>query len=64
MNKAIEKMILKTEITLITKKTRKETKIFVSDIWEDGKIFVGMYTNRFGELAIKHFDMSKYDYCL
>lgn len=57
-------MVLKQEITLVTKKTRKEFKVFVSDIWEDGRIFVGFYTNRFGELAIKHFDMTQYDFYL
>ena len=57
-------MVLKNEITLVTKKTKKETKVFVSDIWENGRIFVGLYTNRFGELAIKHFDMTQYDFYL
>lgn len=57
-------MVLKNEITLVTKKTKKETKVFVSDIWENGRIFVGWYTNRFGELAIKHFDMTQYDFYL
>ena len=57
-------MVLKNEITLVTKKTKKETKVFISDIWENGRIFVGWYTNRFGELAIKHFDMTQYDFYL
>lgn len=57
-------MVLKNEITLVTKKTKKETKVFVSDIWENGRIFVGFYTNRFGDLAIKHFDMTQYDFYL
>jgi len=57
-------MVLKNEITLVTKKTKKETKVFVSDIWENGRIFVGIYTNRFGDLAIKHFDMTQYDFYL
>lgn len=57
-------MVLKNEVTLVTKKTKKETKVFVSDIWENGRIFVGFYTNRFGELAIKHFDMTQYDFYL
>ena len=55
-------MVLKNEVTLVTKKTKKETKVFVSDIWENGRIFVGFYTNRFGDLAIKHFDMTQYDF--
>ena len=57
-------MVLKNEITLVTKKTKKETKVFVSDIWENGRIFVGFYTNRFGDIAIKHFDMTQYDFYL
>lgn len=57
-------MVLKNEVTLVTKKTKKETKVFVSDIWENGRIFVGFYTNRFGDLAIKHFDMTQYDFYL
>lgn len=64
MSDMLMKLIIKTEVTLVTKKTRKEFKVFVSDIWEDGNIFVGWYTNRFGELAIKHFDMTQYDYYL
>lgn len=60
----IAKMIENTEVTLLTKKTRKETKVFVS--WFDTKtnILCGWYTNRFGKLDIKQFDMSKYDICL
>lgn len=60
----LKERILKTEITLVTKKTRKETKVFVSDFWEKENIIVGMYTNRFGNFDIKQFDMNKYDfYC-
>ena len=62
-NKNLKEIILKKEIILITKKTRKETKVFVSDVWEKQNIIVGMYTNKFGEFAIKQFDMSKYDFC-
>jgi hypothetical protein len=64
MSQMLFNLIKGTEVTLVTKKTRKEFKVFVSDIWNDGKIFVGWYTNRFGELAIKHFDMTQYDYYL
>lgn len=60
----VAKMIENTEITLVTKKARKETKVFVS--WFDTKtnILCGWYTNRFGDLTVKQFDMSKYDYYL
>ena len=64
MDSILSLMVLKNEITLVTKKTKKETKVFVSDIWENGRIFVGFYTNRFGDLAIKHFDMTQYDFYL
>ena len=64
MSQMLMNLIKNTEVTFVTKKTRKEFKVFVSDIWEDGRIFVGWYTNRFGELAIKHFDMTQYDYYL
>lgn len=60
----IAKRMENTEITLLTKKTKKETKVFVS--WFDTKanILCGWYTNRFGKLDIKQFDMNKYDFCL
>ena len=64
MDSILSMMVLKNEITLVTKKNKKETKVFVSDIWENGRIFVGFYTNRFGDLAIKHFDMTQYDFYL
>lgn len=60
----IEEMIKDTEITLITKKARKQFKVYVS--WFDKKtnILCGWYTNKYGEPAIKQFDMKKYDFCL
>ena len=64
MSQMLMNLIKNTEVTFVTKKTCKEFKVFVSDIWGDGRIFVGWYTNRFGELAIKHFDMTQYDYYL
>lgn len=64
MSQMLMNLIMNTEVTFVTKKTRKEFKVYIMDIWEEGKIFVGGYTNRFGELDIKHFDMSQYDYYL
>lgn len=60
----IAKMIENTEITLITKKTRKETKVFVSWVDTDRKIICGLYKNKFNEFSAKQFDMTKYDFCL
>lgn len=60
----IAEMIIDTEITLITKKTRKETKVYVSAVEDNGKTFLCLYTNKFKELSIKRFDMTKYDFCL
>lgn len=60
----IREFIIKQEITFITKKTRKEFKVYVSDIQDNGRTFVGWYTNRFGKLDLKRFDMTQYDFCL
>ena len=60
----IAKTIENTEITLLTKKTRKETKVYVNWFGTKRNILCGWYTNRYGELTVKQFDMNKYDYCL
>lgn len=60
----IAKMIEKTEITLITKKTRKEFKVFVSWVDTNTNIICGWYTNKYGDLAVKQFNMKNYDFCL
>lgn len=60
----IAALVVNQEITLITKKQRKEFKVYVSDVQDNGRTFVCWYTNRFGELDIKRFDMTQYDYCL
>jgi hypothetical protein len=57
-------MIINHEVTFITKKNRKEFKVYVSDIQDNGKTFVGWYTNRYNKLDIKRFNMDEYDYCL
>lgn len=49
------------EITLMTKKTRKETKVNVCWYDKKSKILCGLYMNKFKELSIKQFDMRKYD---
>lgn len=60
----VSALVKNQEITLITKKTRKEIKVYVSDVQDNGKTFVCWYTNRFGKLSLKRFDITKYDYCL
>ena len=60
----VSKIIENTEITLVTKKARKETKVFVCWFDEQQNILCGWYTNRFGDLETKQFDMRKYDYYL
>lgn len=64
MTNEIIEMIKDTEITMITKKRRKEFKVYVSDVWDNGKVIVGWYTNRFGKLDLKQFNMNEYDFCL
>ena len=59
-----ETFLKNQEITLITKKARKEIKVYVSDVQDNGRTFVCWYTNRFNKLALKRFDMANYDYCL
>lgn len=62
--KSLEKLIANTEVTLITKKSRKEFKVFVSWFDSNSNKLCGWYTNRYGKLDIKQFDMSNYDMCL
>ena len=59
----LAEMIKNTEITLLTKKRRKEIKVYVCDIW-NGATIVAWYTNRFGEDTIGHFDVNEYDIVL
>ena len=61
-NANIAKLIENTEITLVTKKARKEFKVFVSWFDEKTNILCGWYTNRFGKLDIKQFNMNEYDF--
>ena len=63
-NEIISSFVINQEVTFITKKSRKEFKVYVSDVQDNGRTFVGWYTNRFGELDIKRFDMTQYDFCL
>lgn len=62
--KSLEKLIANTEVTLITKKSRKEFKVFVSWFDSSNNKLCGWYTNRYGKLDIKQFDMNNYDMCL
>lgn len=62
--KLFKMFVIGQEITLLTKKTRKEIKVYVSDVQDNGKTFVCWYTNRYGKTDIKRFDMTNYDFCL
>lgn len=61
---SLKERIMNTEITIITKKAKKKTKVYVSDVWEDENIIIGWYTNRYGKLDLKQFDMNQYDFCV
>jgi len=63
-NEIINCFVINQEVTFITKKSRKEFKVYVSDVQDNGRIFVGWYINRFGKLDLKRFDMTQYDFCL
>jgi len=56
--------VINHEITLLTKKTHKQLKVYVSDVQDSGRTFVCWYTNRYGKTDLKRFDMTEYDYCL
>lgn len=58
----IAKLIENTEITLITRRTGKEFKVFVSWFDVETRILCGWYTDRYGEPEIKLFDMEEYDF--
>lgn len=61
-NVDMEKVLNDTEITLLTKKTRKEIKVYVSWFDSTTNILCGWYTNRFGKLTTKQFNMNDYDF--
>lgn len=63
-NEIINCFVINQEVTFITKKSRKEFKVYVSDVQDNGRTFVGWYINRFGKLDLKRFDMTQYDFCL
>lgn len=59
-----EEMLKCTEVTLVTKKAKKEIPVYCA--WYDSKrhILCGSYTNRFGKYDVKQFDMRNYDIIL
>lgn len=61
-NLDLEVVLQDTEVTLITKKARKEIKVWAS--WYDDitKTLCASYTNRFGKYAVKQFNMNDYDF--
>ena len=64
-NEVFYKMFVKDkEVTLLTKKTRKEIKVYVCDVQDNGRTFVCWYKNRYGNTDLKRFDMTEYDFCL
>lgn len=58
----LEVILQNREVTLITKKARKEIKVWAS--WYDDRtnILCASYTNRIGKYAIKQFNMNDYDF--
>lgn len=61
-NLDLEVVLQDTEVTLITKKTRKEIKVWASWYNDDTKTLCASYTNRFGRYAVKQFNMNDYDF--
>lgn len=57
----LENILKDTEVTLMTKKNKKEIPVFVHWVNFKDNILCGMYTNRYGKLAIKQFDLTQYD---
>ena len=61
-NLDLEVVLQDTEVTLITKKARKEIKVWASWYNDDTKTLCASYTNRFGRYAVKQFNMNDYDF--
>lgn len=61
-NLDLEVVLQNTEVTLITKKARKEIKVWASWYNDDTKTLCASYTNRFGRYAVKQFNMNDYDF--
>lgn len=61
-NLDLEVVLQDTEVTLITKKARKEIKVWASWYNDDTKTLCASYTDRFGRYAVKQFNMNDYDF--
>lgn len=57
----LENILRDTEVTLMTKKNKKEIPVFVHWVNFKDNILCGMYTNRYGKLDIKQFSLKEYD---
>ncbi len=61
-NLDLEVVLQDTEVTLITKKARKEIKVWATWYNDDTKTLCASYTDRFGRYAVKQFNMNDYDF--
>ena len=61
-NLDLEVILQDTEVTLITKKARKEIKVWATWYNDDTKTLCASYTDRFGRYAVKQFNMNDYDF--
>lgn len=61
-NLDLEVVLQDTEVTLITKKARKEIKVWATWYNDDTKTLCASYTDRFGRYAVKQFNMKNYDF--
>ena len=58
----LEVILHDIEVTLITKKARKEIKVWASWYDDETNILCASYTDRFGKYAVKQFNMKNYDF--
>lgn len=61
-NLDLEVVLQDTEVTLITKKARKEIKVWATWYNDETKTLCASYTDRFGRYAVKQFNMNDYDF--
>lgn len=58
----LEAILHDIEVTLITKKARKEIKVWASWYDDETNILCASYTDRFGKYAVKQFNLKNYDF--
>lgn len=58
----LEVILQDIEVTLITKKARKEIKVWATWYNDETKTLCASYTDRFGKYAVKQFNMNNYDF--